>query len=160
MKRTINLNEYFDSASKEIKMHITALHELFNNMPEEGVLVNVGIIPPCKTNPSSGRREFDWQVAVDLKEKLSYLTNQLPMVVHTVKPDEDLQVVKLVNILKDCMLVIVPDEVEESLESAYLASECDAMVVSYSDVKANFKQDLNNFNRIHDMFKELKERLS
>ena len=160
MKRTINLNEYFDNASEEIKMHITALHELFDNMPEESVLVNVGIIPPCKTDPSSGKREFDWQAAVDLKEKLSYLTNQLPMTVHTVKPDEDLQVVKLVNILRDCMLVIVPDEVEESLESAYLASECDAMAVSYSDAEANFKQDLERFNDVPDMLKEIKNRLS
>ena len=62
MKRTIDLNEYFDSASRKVKMHIASLHELFDNMPEEGVLVNVGIIPPCKTNPSSGRREFDWPV--------------------------------------------------------------------------------------------------
>ena len=153
MKRTINLTEYFDSASEEIKMHITDLHELFDSMPEEGVLGNVVIIPPCKTNPSSGRREFDWQVAVDLQEKLSYLTNQLPMVVHTVKPDEDLQVVKLVCLLKGCEFVLVPDEVEESLESACLASECDAMTVSYSDAKATF-------NKIPDMFKELRERLS
>ena len=62
MKRIIDLTEYFEHASKEIKMHVASLHEVFDNMPEEGVLVNVGIIPPCKTNPSSGRREFDWQV--------------------------------------------------------------------------------------------------
>ena len=154
MKRTIDFDEYFGRASEEIKMHIAALHELFDNMPEEGVLVNVGIIPPCKTNPSSGRREFDWQVAVDLQEKLSYLTNQLPMVVHTVKPDEDLQEVKLVYILKDCELVLVPDEVEESLESTCLACECDGRLVSYSNAEACLKQSLNNFNRIQGRFKE------
>ena len=73
------------------------------------------------------------------------------MLVHTVKPDEDLQEVKLVSILKNCKFVLVPDEVEENLESACLASECDAMVVSYSDAKAVF-------NRISDLLKELKER--
>ena len=153
MKRTINLTEHFKQASREVKMHIASLHELFDNTPEEGILGNVGIIPPCKTNPSSGRREFDWQVAVDLQEKLSCLTNQLPMVVHTVKPDEDLQVIKLISILKNCMWVIVPDEVEESLESAYLASECDAMTVSYSDAEAAL-------NSIPDLFKKFKEHLS
>lgn len=160
MSRKVDLNELFEHTTEDIKMHITALHELFDNLPGESVLVDVGIIPPCKTNPSSGRREFDWQVAVDLQEKLSYLTNQLPMTVHTVKPDEDLQVVKLVNILRDCMLVIVPDEVEESLESAYLASECDAMAVSYRDAEANFKQDLERFNEFPDMLREIKNRLS
>ncbi len=160
MKRTVDLNELFEHTTEDIKMHITALHELFDNLPGESVLVDVGIIPPCKTNPSSGRREFDWQVAVDLQEKLSYLTNQLPMTVHTVKPDEDLQVVKLCNILKSCMLVIVPDDYEESLESAYLASECDAMAVSYRDAEANFKQDLERFNAFPDMLREIKNRLS
>ena len=160
MKRTINLTEYFDNASEEIKMHIASLHELFDNMPEESILINVGIIPPCKTNPSSGKREFDWQVAVNLKEKLSYLTNQLPMVVHTVKPDEDLQVIKLMNILKGCMLVIVPDEVEKSLESAYLASECDAMVVSYRDAEKKFKRDLERFKEVPLMIEEIKSQLS
>lgn len=145
MKRTINLTECFEHASRKVKMHIASLHELFDNLPEESILVNVGIIPPCKTNPSSGRREFDWQVAVGLKEKLSYLTNQLPIVVHTVKPDEDFRVIKLVNILKGCMLVMVPDEVEESLESIYLASKCDGRVISYSDAEKKFKRDLERF---------------
>ena len=45
MKRTVDLNELFERAPEEIKMHITALHELFDNMPKESVLVNVGIIP-------------------------------------------------------------------------------------------------------------------
>ena len=160
MKRTINLTEHFKQASREVKMHITSLHELFDNMPEECILGNVGIIPPCKTNPSSGRREFDWQVAVDLQEKLSYLTNQLPMAVLAVKPDEDFQVVKLVNILRDCMVVIVPDEVEENLESAYLASECDGMAISYSDAERKFKHDLERFKEFPRMIEEIKSQLS
>lgn len=160
MKRTIDLNELFKHAPAEIMMHITALHKFIDNMPEEKGLTSVGIIPPCKTNPTSGRREFDWQVAVDLKEELSYLTNQLPMVVHAIKPDEGLQMLKLVNLLRECAVVIVPDDIEENLESVYLASECDGMVVSYSNAKAAFKQNLNNFNRIQGRFKELKERLN
>ena len=156
MERTIDLNELFKHAPVEIMLHIAALHELFDNMPEEGILVNVGIIPPCKTNPSSGRREFDWQVAVDLKEELSCLTNQLPMVVHTVKPDEDLRVIKLVNILKGCELVLVPDEVEESLESTYLASKCDGRVISYSNAEKKFKQDLELFNDLPRRVEEIK----
>ena len=51
MKRTINLTEYFNSASEEVKMHIAALHKLFDGMPEEGILGNVGIIPLCKPIP-------------------------------------------------------------------------------------------------------------
>lgn len=160
MSRKIDLNECFEHTTEDIKMHITALHELLEAMPEEDILVHVGIIPPCTTDPSSGKREFVWQAAIDLQEELSCVTNQLPMVVHTVKPDEDLQVVKLCNILKSCMLVIVPDDYEESLESAYLASEYDVMSISYSDAEANFKQDLERFNEFPDMLREIKNRLS
>ena len=76
MKRTIDLDGLFKHAPEEIKRHINALHKLIDNTPEEGRLASVGIIPPCKTNPSSGRREFDWQVAVDLQEKLRHLTTK------------------------------------------------------------------------------------
>ena len=84
----------------------------------------------------------------------------MPIVLHAIRADEDFQMFKLVDFLKECAVVIIPDDAEENLESVYLASECDGMVISYSVAEKRFTQDLESFKNLPHMIKEIKRPLN